>query len=117
MGRPLPKPKVLRPSPLQQVVTRPLSQFPLSQTAPEMGLVRDPAFWKRFSVAVHRAESDIEMGLRTPASSVDIKYGDQWLEQQHKDKRRCRTICVVITISVIIVLAAAAVVGWYFVNH
>lgn len=66
------RPKVQRPSPLQQVhLTRPLSQAP-----PEMGLVRDPAFWKRFSTAVHIAEQDsAEMGLRTPASSVDMKYG------------------------------------------
>lgn len=58
-----------------------------------MGLVRDPAFWKRFSTAVHRAElGDTEMGLRTPASSVDMKEGyvstlcygrqesDMWIE-------------------------------------
>lgn len=42
---------VNRPSPLAQVsLTRPVSQNP------EMGLVRDPAFWKRFSAAVHMAE-------------------------------------------------------------
>ncbi|TVY36077.1 hypothetical protein LOCC1_G007175 [Lachnellula occidentalis] len=44
---------VNRPSPLAQVsLTRPLSQNP------ELGLVRDPAFWKRFSAAVHMEEGD-----------------------------------------------------------
>jgi len=70
MGKP-PPPKVQRPSPLQQVH----STRPLSEATPEMGLVRDPAFWKRFSTAVHRADTDTEMGVRTPASSVDMKYG------------------------------------------
>jgi len=45
-----------------------------------------------------------------------MKYGDQWLAQQHKEKRRCRIVCVSITFAVILVLAAAAMVGWYFVS-
>lgn len=41
-----------------------------------MGLVRDPAFWKRFSTAVHRSgEYDKEAGLDSAASSVDVKLG------------------------------------------
>jgi len=77
MGRRPQPPKEHRPSPLQQVeLTRPISVLPPSQVVPELGLVRDPAFWKRFTVAVHKAEeTDSEMGLKTPASSVDIKYG------------------------------------------
>jgi len=79
-----------------------------------MGLVRDPAFWKRFSTAVHRAEQgDAELGLKTPASSVDMKYGDQWLVQQHKEKRRCRILCVSITFAVILVIAAVTTVAFY----
>lgn len=61
--------KVQRPSPLQQVhSTRDLAQAP-----PGYGLVRDPAFWKRFSTAVHISE--IETGLKSAASSVEMKYG------------------------------------------
>lgn len=68
------RPHVTRPSPLQQVShTRPLSSAP-----PTNGLVRDPLFWKRFSVAVHMNEvgpSDEESGpssVRT-GSTVDVK--------------------------------------------
>ncbi|KAH8603076.1 hypothetical protein B0O99DRAFT_498474 [Bisporella sp. PMI_857] len=108
--------KVHLPSPLQQVhLTRPLSVAP-SNHQPEMGLVRDPAFWKRFSTAVHRAETfDSEKGAKSP-SSFNMKNEDQWLVQQHREKRRCRVICVSITLAVIIVVTAAAVCGWYFVN-
>jgi len=110
------RPKVQRPSPLQQVHhSRPLSQAPLDHP-PEISLVRDPAFWKRFSVAVHNAEEvDSEKGL-SPASSIDTKYGADWLVQQHKEKRKCRIMCVAITFAVILVIAAAAVLGWYFVD-
>jgi hypothetical protein len=67
MGKPPQRPKVQLPSPLQQVhFTRPLSHPPQ-----EMGLVRDPAFWKRFSTAVHQADGDSEKGS---ASNVDMKY-------------------------------------------
>lgn len=46
---------IQRPSPLQQELqTRPSSQVP-----PASGLVRDPLFWKRFSVAVHLAEGEL----------------------------------------------------------
>ncbi len=67
MGRPQ-RPRVQLPSsPLAQVhFTRPLSQPPQ-----EMGLVRDPAFWKRFSTAVHQAGADPESGS---PRSVDAKY-------------------------------------------
>jgi len=69
-----PQLKVKRPSPLAQVhLTRPISMLP-PEEQPEMGLVRDPAFWKRFSTAVHRAETfDSEKG--SPASSIDMKNG------------------------------------------
>ncbi|KUJ22755.1 uncharacterized protein LY89DRAFT_680867 [Mollisia scopiformis] len=66
------RPHVVRPSPLQQVShTRPLSSAP-----PTSGLVRDPLFWKRFSVAVHAAEvCDEESGKGSVKSgnTVEIK--------------------------------------------
>ena len=63
-----------RPSPLANVhFTRPISMDP------SMGLVRDPKFWKRFSVAVHMTEAqmikDAESGKGSlkSASTYDIK--------------------------------------------
>ena len=43
-----------------------------------MGLVRDPQFWKRFSLAVHMAEGgggDPEKGPQSATSTVDMKNG------------------------------------------
>ncbi|KAF4627962.1 hypothetical protein G7Y89_g10189 [Cudoniella acicularis] len=119
------RPRINKPSPLQQVhLTRPLSTLQLNS---EMGLVRDPMFWKRFSTAVHQAE-DVEMGDRskdgrskrsnsgTTMSTLESKYGctDEWLQQQRREKRNCRLLCLGITAVVAIIIIAAAVVGWYF---
>ncbi|KAH6671313.1 hypothetical protein B0J14DRAFT_93090 [Halenospora varia] len=117
------KPHIKKPSPLQQVhLTRPIST--VSQN-PEMGLVRDPNFWKRFSVAVHQAE-DVELGESgdgrgkrsnsgaSGTSSLGPKYDDEWLLQQRKEKRNCRLLCASITLLVALIIIAAAVVGWYF---
>jgi len=77
--------------------------------------VRDPQFWKRFSVAVHMAEvpCDEEKGSQKRSSS-SVGSQDEWLAQQHKEKRRCRILCVSITTAVALVIVAAAIVGWYF---
>lgn len=78
MGRPRPRPKVLKPSPLSQThFTRPLSVAP-PETTPEIGVVTDPMFWKRFSAVVHASEDEenLEKGGRgrVPTSStVDVK--------------------------------------------
>lgn len=40
--------------------------------------------------------------------------GEDWLDQQYKEKRRCRFICIGVTILVSILVAAAVVVVLYF---
>jgi len=83
-----------------------------------MALVRDPAFWKRFSVAVHAAE-DVE---KTPASSSSAESGrrsngrDDWLAQQHQKKRRWRCIAWSITLGVALLIAAIVLVIYYLVH-
>jgi hypothetical protein len=94
--------------------------------------------WKRFSTAVHMADvpGDVEKGpQKSGKTSVDTKYvyprvyerqgergiltsdgRDEWLAQQHKEKRRCRILCASITGIVLLVIIAAAIVGWYFTN-
>jgi hypothetical protein len=39
---------------------------------------------------------------------------DEWLVQQLKEKRKCRILCVTITLGVIITIAAAVLVAYYF---
>ncbi|KAA8576289.1 hypothetical protein EYC84_006430 [Monilinia fructicola] len=85
-----------RPSPLKQEV----SQRPISMQSPSMGLVRDPMFWKRFSTAVHMSEVDlkeIESGFaseRLEKRKDSYGEGEDWLDQQYKERRRCRLICM-----------------------
>ncbi|KAH7417179.1 hypothetical protein BKA64DRAFT_768983 [Cadophora sp. MPI-SDFR-AT-0126] len=117
MGKPRKQPHVPRPSPLQQVhLTRPLSEVP-----PTSGLVRDPMFWKRFSVAVHEAEGgDLESGRSASTSTIELKKTGErerendWLAQQHKEKRRCRITCMIITLLVAILITGGAIAGWWF---
>ncbi|KAF7913793.1 uncharacterized protein EAF01_000199 [Botrytis porri] len=104
-----------RPSPLKQEV----SQRPISMQSPSMGLVRDPMFWKRFSTAVHMSEVDLK-GLESGFASERVERkdsyggGEDWLDQQYKEKRRCRSICIGVTILVSILVTAAVVVVLYF---
>ncbi|KAF7856880.1 hypothetical protein EAF04_009641 [Stromatinia cepivora] len=105
-----------RPSPLKQEV----SQRPVSMQSHSMGLVRDPMFWKRFSTAVHMSEVDLkelESGYareRVGRRKDPYDGGEDWLDQQYKEKRRCRFICIGVTFLVAILVAAAVVVVLYF---
>ncbi len=39
---------------------------------------------------------------------------DEWLAQQLMEKRRCRIMCASITLVVLLVIIAAAIVGYHF---
>jgi hypothetical protein len=63
------------PSPLVQVHhLRSLSTVPDNSKAGAGGLVRDPNFWRRFSLAVHTAE-DVEKAPKSATSSLGSSYG------------------------------------------
>nr|OQO30765.1 hypothetical protein B0A51_02461 [Rachicladosporium sp. CCFEE 5018] len=51
-----------------------------------MSGVRDPAFWKRFSVAVHMDEE-------AAPTRPDLKHSDSWLARQHRKKSRRTWVC------------------------
>lgn len=53
-----------------------MAELPV-ESKPEMGVVQDPAFWKRFSAAVHRAETfdTLESGGSAGSGSVYLKEG------------------------------------------
>lgn len=105
-----PQKAVIRPSPLAQV------QYPRppSTPGPEMGLVRDPQFWKRFSMAAHQAED--KETCPGPSKSLESGYGGQWLEEQHREKRRVQMLCLWMTLAVVLVITAGAVAVWYFLH-
>ncbi|KAF2151789.1 hypothetical protein K461DRAFT_294672 [Myriangium duriaei CBS 260.36] len=80
-----------------------------------MSTVRDPAFWKRFSTAVHL--NDVES--TADSSRPKLEHQDSWLARQEKKKKRRTIICwafwiglfsfVAIVIIVVVLLANAGV--------
>ncbi|KAK4504369.1 hypothetical protein PRZ48_005285 [Zasmidium cellare] len=68
-----------------------------------MSGVRDPAFWKRFSVAVHMDE---EQG-------PEPKHSDSWLARQKKKESRRTYICWIFWLCFLALIAAVvAVIIW-----
>ncbi|KIV97313.1 hypothetical protein PV10_01075 [Exophiala mesophila] len=57
-----------------------------------MAGVRDPAFWRRFSMAVHLDEekANISDAQSTSSSSsrLTLKHTDTWLERNRRKQRR-----------------------------
>ncbi|KAI6250483.1 hypothetical protein HI914_01782 [Erysiphe necator] len=110
------RPHISRPSPLAQVS----HQRTLSATPETAELSHDPLFWRRFSLAIQTDCGDVETGRSTSSTSESgvsprkKHYGDEWLSQQHREKRRCRLIAICITGVVVMVVVSAAVVVRHF---
>jgi hypothetical protein len=100
-----------------------------------MANVRDPAFWRRFSVAVHLDEeqnttpdtkSASSNGSRPPikhtyvlqiCDDADIANthltSESWLDRHHKKQRRTKCIgWLIVLFTVIVVVAIVLVVLW-----
>lgn len=52
-------------------------------------MVRDPNFWRRFSIAVHQDDAAKEEMTKRP----NLKHSDSWLESQKKKQRQRTWIC------------------------
>jgi hypothetical protein len=52
--------------------------------------------------------------LESRRRGTDKVGRDEWLAQQHREKRHCRVLCASITSVVVLLVIAAAIVGWYF---
>ncbi|KAF2857225.1 hypothetical protein K470DRAFT_273462 [Piedraia hortae CBS 480.64] len=65
-----------------------------------MSGVRDPAFWKRFSLAVHRFEEDEEKGPKGERDS------QTWLAKQRRKKSRRRYVCPLFWLTLFLFIAA-----------
>ncbi|KAG9238356.1 hypothetical protein BJ875DRAFT_480465 [Amylocarpus encephaloides] len=117
------RPRVNKPSPLQQEISgTPISNVEASPV--DLGVVRDPLFWKRFSVAMHDVEKgDIEMASRGSRSNsgssggtLGPKYGDEWLQQQKKESRGYCIKGAVCFIALIVALILGLSLGFYYRN-
>ncbi|KAK5741041.1 hypothetical protein LTR17_004191 [Elasticomyces elasticus] len=75
-----------------------------------MAVVRDPAFWKRFSTAIHLDE---EGGYTAKPELKDLKDSDGWLAKQRRKQQRRRYVCLWFWLSFgLFVGAVFAVVIW-----
>ncbi|EXJ87406.1 hypothetical protein A1O3_04366 [Capronia epimyces CBS 606.96] len=72
-----------------------------------MAGVRDPAFWRRFSMAVHLDEEKGTMSdSRSSAPSAKaLTHTDSWLERTRKKQRRTRILGWVIALGFVILIA------------
>ncbi|KAK4552902.1 hypothetical protein LTR86_010034 [Recurvomyces mirabilis] len=67
---------------------------------------RDPAFWKRFSTAVHLDE---ESGYGRP----ELKHSDSWLARQRRKESRRKCVCPICWLLFFVFVAAViGVVIW-----
>ncbi|CAG5163920.1 uncharacterized protein ALTATR162_LOCUS6578 [Alternaria atra] len=64
-------------------------------------MVRDPQFWKRFSVAVH--QDDLEKTFQDP------KQSDSWLAQQQRKAKHRTWICWCFWIIFLLLVAGVVV--------
>ncbi|MCJ1223824.1 hypothetical protein MMC12_000467 [Toensbergia leucococca] len=75
-----------------------------------MAAVRDPAFWKRFSIAVHLDEAATTQS-QSPTTSLssrpDLKASESWLDRQTKKRKRNR--CMLCGIALLLAAGIAVV--------
>jgi len=119
-----------RPSPLSQVQSTRISNVPrtfslaqslspsvaslaASEARGDVTLVENPIFWKRFHEAVYTLEQKESAGeSERPRGNKVSGYSGKgtWLQQQKREKRRCRLLCVLITTIAIAIIVAVVVV-------
>jgi len=56
-----------------------------------MAVVRDPAFWRRFSMAVHLDEESQQ--AQSPQGRPELKHSESWLARQQQKSSRRTCIC------------------------
>ncbi|CRG83511.1 hypothetical protein PISL3812_00862 [Talaromyces islandicus] len=73
----------------------------------DVSLVKDPEFWRRFSMAVHRDEELAKTVTEEPQTQ------DSWLVRQRKKTRRSKIWGFLIALVIVLIAAGAAVAIWY----
>ncbi|EXJ66630.1 uncharacterized protein A1O5_10301, partial [Cladophialophora psammophila CBS 110553] len=83
-----------------------------------MAGVRDPAFWRRFSMAVHLDEEKANISdtrsNSTASSTRALRHTETWLERNRKKQRRTRILGCTIALGFIVVIAAIVLVLLWF---
>ncbi|KIX07988.1 uncharacterized protein Z518_02642 [Rhinocladiella mackenziei CBS 650.93] len=83
-----------------------------------MAGVRDPAFWRRFSMAVHLDEEKATIpdarSASTTSSRAPLKHADSWLERNRRKQRRTRIVGWIIAFGFLALIAAIVLVLLWF---
>lgn len=99
-----------------------------------MALIRDPGFWRRFSVAIHRDEEakgaaedrELEHSVYSYAPTFIMRIDDTrllinnrhgWIQRQQQKKRESIIFGFLIAAVICVVVAAVVVVLWWFGTH
>ncbi|KAI9729319.1 MAG: hypothetical protein M1834_006990 [Cirrosporium novae-zelandiae] len=84
-----------------------------------MAGIKDPAFWRRFSLAVHMDEEQQNTpGAPSFASgNSDVKYSANWVEQQRKEKKRAKLLGWLIAFLFALIIAAIVFVVLWLARH
>ncbi|KAL9617000.1 MAG: hypothetical protein Q9160_008190 [Pyrenula sp. 1 TL-2023] len=100
-----------------------------------MAGIRDPAFWRRFSMAAHLEASKSGPFVDSSSSTVDLtktpsttsssasssrpklEHSDSWLQRHHAKRKRARIIGWLIAMLVLILIAGIAVACWWLSRH
>ncbi|KAF1816702.1 hypothetical protein P152DRAFT_470690 [Eremomyces bilateralis CBS 781.70] len=69
-----------------------------------MAAIRDPAFWHRFSIAVHNDEAHSSNNTRP-----ELKHSDSWLERQQQKRSRRTCICWIFWFCFLVFVAALVI--------
>ncbi|KAK3690743.1 hypothetical protein LTR37_019009 [Vermiconidia calcicola] len=75
-----------------------------------MAGVRDPQFWKRFSVAVHLDEENGQ-------TQHELKHSDSWLARQQRKRSRRTCVCWIFWLCFLAIVAGIVIfIAWALKN-
>ncbi|KKK14646.1 hypothetical protein P175DRAFT_0557064 [Aspergillus ochraceoroseus IBT 24754] len=78
-----------------------------------MALVRDPAFWRRFSVAV-RLDEEVKT---SPEDKNTIIWSNNWIRTQHREKRKSILWGCALLLAALVLITVVVVIIWWFDRH
>ncbi|KAF2224794.1 hypothetical protein BDZ85DRAFT_280015 [Elsinoe ampelina] len=85
-----------------------------------MATVRDPAFWKRFSTAVHLNDVESTAGSATSSPTLNkrptLDHQDSWLDRQQKKSKKRTMICWLFWIGLLLFSAIVTAVVIYLIK-
>ncbi|GAM40061.1 hypothetical protein TCE0_034r12111 [Talaromyces pinophilus] len=72
----------------------------------DVSLVKDPEFWRRFSVAIHRDEEQAQQPERKKTES------ESWLARQRKKNHRSKVWGFLIALVIVLIACGAGIAIW-----